>query len=123
MHINEFFSPYRPLSSSDVKITAAATALHDILAYSLAAPGEAILTSKPYYGRFEIDFANKAHVRLVGAETVHEECFAEEVVEGFERAWVKSEEDGVKVRALLIVNPHNPLGGLIYRLFFDLIGY
>lgn len=54
-HMNEYFNPYKPISGTDIKVTAAATALHDILAFSLAAPGEGILTSRPYYGRFEID--------------------------------------------------------------------
>ncbi|KAH7087446.1 pyridoxal phosphate-dependent transferase [Paraphoma chrysanthemicola] len=109
-HINEYFNPFHRISGTDVKVTAAATALHDILAYSLCAPGEAILTSKPYYGRFEIDFGNKAGVRLVAAETDHESCFAEEVVRGFEEMVQECMREGGRVRAVLIVNPHNPLG-------------
>jgi 1-aminocyclopropane-1-carboxylate synthase len=46
-HMNEFFNPHTPISPSDVKVAAAATALHDILAYSLCAPGEGILATKP----------------------------------------------------------------------------
>jgi 1-aminocyclopropane-1-carboxylate synthase len=109
-HMNEYFNPYKPISGTDIKVTAAATALHDILAFSLAAPGEGILTSRPYYGRFEIDFYNKAGVHLVAADTDHQTCFDETVVEAFETALLESEQRGVKIRALLIVNPHNPLG-------------
>jgi 1-aminocyclopropane-1-carboxylate synthase len=108
--MNEFFNPHTPVLPSDVKVAAAATALHDILAYSLCAPGEGILTTKPYYGRFEIDFGNKAGVRLVAADTDHETCFDEGVVDVLAAKLRESEEGGVKIRAVLIVNPHNPLG-------------
>ncbi|KAH7359711.1 pyridoxal phosphate-dependent transferase [Pyrenochaeta sp. MPI-SDFR-AT-0127] len=110
VHVNEYFAPYREIPASDVKITASATALHDILAFSLAAPGEGILTSTPYYGRFEIDFGNKAHIHLVPAQVEHQRCFDADVVQAFEKALGESEKNGVKIRALLIVNPHNPLG-------------
>lgn len=98
------------MTGDDIKITAAATALHDILAYSLCGRGEAILTTKPYYGRFEIDFGNKAGVKLVAADTDHENCFKESVVESLEKNLIQSRKEGIAVRALLIVNPHNPLG-------------
>lgn len=120
-HMNEYFHPYKPISGADVKITSAATALHDILAFSLAAPGEGILTNRPYYGRFEIDFGNKAGIHLVAAETDHETCFDESVVSAFEKAFVESEQRGVRIRVLLLVNPHNPLGKSSPRDFFKYI--
>lgn len=68
------------------------------------------MTTKPYYGRFELDFGNEAGVQLVAAETDHEQCFDEDVVTALERKLEECEKEGVKLRALLIVNPHNPLG-------------
>lgn len=46
-HVNEYFDPHEPVGAEDVKITAAATALHDVLAFSICADGEGILTTKP----------------------------------------------------------------------------
>lgn len=109
-HVNEYFNPFTLVQEEEVRVIAAATALHHVLAYSLAEPGEAILTSKPYYGRFEIDFAYEAGVSVVAAETDHEECFKEKVVEKFEDALRRSKEGGVQVKCVLLVNPHNPLG-------------
>jgi 1-aminocyclopropane-1-carboxylate synthase len=109
-HINEYFNPHVPVTGDDIKITAAATALHHALAYSLCAPGEAILTTKPYYGRFELDFGNEAGVHLITAETDHQRCFDEDIVEALEQKLKENEAAGIKIRALLIVNPHNPLG-------------
>jgi bifunctional pyridoxal-dependent enzyme with beta-cystathionase and maltose regulon repressor activities len=68
------------------------------------------LTSKPYYGRFELDFGNKSGVTLIGADTDHETCFDEDAVHAFEKTFQECTEEGVVVRAVLIVNPHNPLG-------------
>lgn len=116
-HVNEYFAPHKPVSGDDVKVTAAATGLHDVLAYSLCAEGEGIMTSRPYYGRFEIDFGNKAGVQVVSVETDHETCFERGVVELFEEQLRTSEERGVRIRALLVVNPHNPLGTYFQRSF------
>jgi 1-aminocyclopropane-1-carboxylate synthase len=109
-HVNEYFDPYMPVGGEDVKVTAAATALHDVLAYSICGAGEAILTTRPYYGRFEIDFGNKAGVKVVAADTDHENCFDESVVHALGEKLEESRKEGVVVRAVLIVNPHNPLG-------------
>jgi 1-aminocyclopropane-1-carboxylate synthase len=109
-HINECFEPYWQVEGGDIMITAAATSMHEVLGYSLCAAGEGILTSRPYYGRFEIDFGNKVGVELVAADTDHEDCFQEGVVDAFEKALRESEKAGVKVRAVLVINPHNPLG-------------
>jgi 1-aminocyclopropane-1-carboxylate synthase len=118
-HVNEYFDPYTPVRGEDVKVAAAATALHDVLACSLCGVGEAILTTRPYYGRFEIDFGNKAGVRVVAADTDHESCFDESVVHALEEKLEESRLEGVRVRAVLIVNPHNPLG----ILYLSLIHY
>lgn len=109
-HLNEYFQPHEPLVGNDIGVTSAATALHEVLAYSLAEPGEGILTSRPFYGRFELDFGNKSQLKVVCPETRAETCFQPDVVEAFEKALVKSNTEGVKIRALLVVNPHNPLG-------------
>lgn len=109
-HINEYFSPHRTVEGSDVRVTAAATGLHDVLAYSLCDVGEGVLMSRPYYGRFEIDFGNKAGVSVVAVDTDHEGCFEEGIVEAFERQLKESEAEGVRIGAILVVNPHNPLG-------------
>lgn len=73
-------------------------------------PGDGILLSRPCYGRFEIDFGFESGLHAVWADTQGETCFDPDVVEAFEQALVKSNTAGVKIKTLLIVNPHNPLG-------------
>lgn len=93
-----------------IQCVGAATAMHDILAWGVADPGDGILTSRPVYGRFELDFGNKSQVRVVYADTDAENSFDKDVVDRFEEALAKSKETGVDVKMVLIVNPNNPLG-------------
>ncbi|KAL1853132.1 hypothetical protein VTK73DRAFT_9083 [Phialemonium thermophilum] len=109
-HLNEFFAPYKELDGHEIINTGAATALHEILAFSLGDPGDGVLLSRPGYGRFELDFGNKAHMSVVWSDTEAENCCAPEVVEYFEKTLGESNEAGVKIRMLFISNPHNPLG-------------
>ncbi|EFY95481.1 1-aminocyclopropane-1-carboxylate synthase [Metarhizium robertsii] len=110
VHLNEYLRPYTPITADHIKVTGSATPMHEILAWGLADPGDGIMTSRPVYGRFELDFGNRAEVSVVYADTDAENVFDEDVVDKFEDALVKSEAAGVKIRAVLIVNPHNPLG-------------
>ncbi|KAF2795794.1 PLP-dependent transferase [Melanomma pulvis-pyrius CBS 109.77] len=109
-HLTEYFPPHEPLVGTDIGITSAATALHEVLAYSVAEPRGGILTSWPFYGRFELDFGNKAQLKVVCPETYAETCFQPDVVQVFEEALAKSNAEGLKIRAPLVVYPHNPLG-------------
>lgn len=79
----------------------------------MANPGEAFLTSRPVYGNFEVDLGNMSNVKMVYADTTAHHCFDEVVVEDFEVALRRSNDAGVKIRTLLIINPHNPTGLLI----------
>jgi aspartate/methionine/tyrosine aminotransferase len=108
--MNEYFKPHQDVTAGDILLSSAGTAMHDILAWALANPGDGILTSRPVYGRFELDFGNKSQVKVVYADSHAENCFDEDVVDKFEKALTKSEATGTKIKALLIVNPHNPLG-------------
>lgn len=93
-----------------IQCVGAATAMHDILAWGVADPGDGVLTSRPVYGRFELDFGNKSQAKVVYADTDAEDCFDETVMDRFEEALERSNAEGVKVKMVLIVNPNNPLG-------------
>lgn len=118
VHLNESLRPHRPITADHIRVTGSATPLHEILAWALADPGHAILTSRPVYGRFELDFGNRADVDVVYADTDADTCFdAKVVVAKFDEAIARSEAQGVTVKAVLIVNPHNPLGRWLLAAF------
>ncbi|KAH7013539.1 pyridoxal phosphate-dependent transferase [Ilyonectria destructans] len=109
-HLNEYLQPHVPITPDMIQCVGAATAMHDILAWGIADPGDGVLTSRPVYGRFELDFGNKSQTKVVYADTDAEDCFDETVMDRFEEALEKSNAEGVKVKMVLIVNPNNPLG-------------
>ena len=81
-----------------------------MLGFTLAEPGDGILISRPAYGRFELDYGVEAGVKMVYADTTTEEAFASSVVKKYELALRDAQAKGVRIRALLLVNPHNPVG-------------
>ncbi|KAI6782555.1 1-aminocyclopropane-1-carboxylate synthase-like protein-like protein [Emericellopsis cladophorae] len=109
-HLNEYLKPYKLIHVQDVQIANSASAMHDALAWALADKGDAFLTSRPVYGRFELDFFNKSGVQVEYADTTAQDCFDETVVEKFAKALQSCEARGVKVKTIFIVNPNNPLG-------------
>ncbi|UQC81736.1 1-aminocyclopropane-1-carboxylate synthase [Colletotrichum lupini] len=110
-HLNATFSPHTPLDMEHVRVAAGATAVQCILAFALASPGEGVLVPRPVYGRFELDFGNEMGVEVVYADTTPETCFLPDVViEEMEAAVRREMGKGVRVRAVMIVNPSNPLG-------------
>ncbi|KAF9877168.1 ACC synthase [Colletotrichum karsti] len=109
-HLNLTFRPHAPLTSADVHVASGATAVQHILAFALASPGDGILVSRPVYGRFELDFGNEMGVEVVYADTTPRNCFSPDVVGAFEEAVREAAWRGVEVRAVMIVNPSNPLG-------------
>ncbi|EXA00359.1 hypothetical protein FOWG_00617 [Fusarium oxysporum f. sp. lycopersici MN25] len=114
-HLNEYFQPYSPVTPDMIRCVGAATAMHDILAWGVADPGDGVLTSRPVYGRFELDFGNMSQVRVVYSNNKIEEAFQGDIVEKFEEALLRSRKAGVNVKMVLIVNPHNPLGRCYHK--------
>jgi aspartate/methionine/tyrosine aminotransferase len=109
-HINEHFRPFVPTKAGDIITGSALTAIHEVLGYSLGDPGDGILVSRPVYGRFELDFGNTDGLKMVYADMDGIDPFAPEAVPKYEEAFERSKRKGTKAKAVLIVNPHNPLG-------------
>lgn len=81
-----------------------------MLGYNLAEPDEAILVSRPVYGRFELDYGVEADLQIFYADTSIDEAFSLDVVKKYEKALAAAENRGITIRAVLLVNPHNPVG-------------
>ncbi|PVH81594.1 putative aminotransferase class I and II family protein [Cadophora sp. DSE1049] len=122
--LSSFFTTYfhsrSPISPSQILPYSSISALTDALAWSICNEGEGILIPRPLYTGFRVDIPQRSRAVIVpvsfaGIDGVGtgglDDVFDAEVNErAFGRAWMKCEEDGVKVRAVLLTNPHNPLG-------------
>ncbi|KDB25499.1 hypothetical protein H109_02671 [Trichophyton interdigitale MR816] len=112
--VNRYFDPYAPLKSSEILATNSIPSLSEQLAFALAEAGDGMLVSRPIYGRFRMDWGNRAGVEMVYVDTGALEGFTPACAKKYEEAIVAAEARGVKIRGLIIVNPHNPLAGRCY---------
>lgn len=112
--LKEYFNPFRPVEADQIITASGLTAIHELVGYSLADPGDAILVSRPVYGRFELDFGNTNGIKIVYVDMHDTDPFSVNAVTKYKEAWDKSVQEGVIIRAVLIVNPHNPLGKYVW---------
>lgn len=81
----------------------------------IADPGDGILLSQPHYTGFVASFGNRNGVEAVGVELEEGKEADESAIEAFERKLEESEARGCRIRAVMLCNPHNPLGKLVRR--------
>lgn len=109
-HLNRYFNPLTPVEPEMVVKVNGCSAAGNMLAYALAEPGDGVLVSRPVYGRFELDYGVQGGVEIVYADTDPYEAFSLVCIEKYEKALQDAQARGVKIRALVLVNPHNPVG-------------
>lgn len=113
--LNEYFNPVTPILVNELIVAPGVTPILEMLAYSLGDPGDGILVNRPIYGRFELDFGTKAEFVIVHADMEVTDPFSSDAVLKYESAIVKAAARGIHVKALLITNPHNPLGTILFQ--------
>lgn len=82
----------------------------DLLVSCLADKGDGILVARPFYNGFSASFECRSGVLPIGVELTRGKEADASSVDDFERAYIKSEKEGVKIRAVMLANPNNPLG-------------
>jgi bifunctional pyridoxal-dependent enzyme with beta-cystathionase and maltose regulon repressor activities len=79
---------------------------------NIADDQDGILVARPFYNGFQTSFEGRNGVKAVGVELEAGTEASPEALKAFERELEASEARGVKIRAVMICNPNNPLGGL-----------
>jgi 1-aminocyclopropane-1-carboxylate synthase len=106
-----YIHPHVPLEASHIATANGLTTLLDHLASVLCDPGEAFIIPRPYYNAFEADLQGRSEVEVVGVEIPRGQHGEMGEVEALEREMVRRQsEGGARVKAVLVTNPHNPLG-------------
>ncbi|KAJ6031929.1 hypothetical protein N7540_002661 [Penicillium herquei] len=116
--INLHFNPSQMIGPEHIMGANGASSLLDILSFSVCDPGEAIMLATPNYGMFKHDMQSRNGIKFVDVECDLEDKYfdrfiassADALVEKYEVAYMKACEDGIRIRAILICNPCNPLG-------------
>lgn len=98
-----------PVEAGRLAVVSGASAALDILATALCEAGEAMVVPAPYYPGFRVDVAGRADVRLVPAPLSSADGFALSP-KAVEAALARARAEGVRVKAVLLTSPVNPLG-------------
>ncbi|EAU81749.2 aminotransferase [Coprinopsis cinerea okayama7 len=77
----------------------------------LEAAGGALMLVTPYYHGFDLSLSTQFGIPVVGVDVPLSSMFTpSEVSVYLTKAFLREKERGVKVQAVLLCNPHNPLG-------------
>ncbi|KAG0536115.1 hypothetical protein BDA96_03G036900 [Sorghum bicolor] len=97
-----------------IVLTAGATAANELLTFILANPGDALLIPTPYYPGFDRDLRWRTGVNIVPVHCDSANGF-QVTVAALQAAYEEAEAAGMRVRAVLLTNPSNPLGTTVKR--------
>jgi 1-aminocyclopropane-1-carboxylate synthase len=99
--------------ANELVVAPGCCALLHQLALLLFEVGDGVLVPTPYYPAFDIDFRN-----IGGVRTIEVNCDPDGLpsmaltTDAFDEAWERAALAGCTVKAVLLTNPSNPLGGL-----------
>ncbi|KAK2755777.1 putative secondary metabolism biosynthetic enzyme [Arachnomyces sp. PD_36] len=108
--VNRNFEPLHPTLPEQVTVTSGVTNAIEACAWGLGDHGDGFLLGRPYYGAFPSDLGTRAGVKAVGVSFGDVDPFGLGAVSKYEEALLRSRQEGVPVKALLLCSPHNPLG-------------
>ncbi|XP_060770986.1 1-aminocyclopropane-1-carboxylate synthase-like protein 1 [Neoarius graeffei] len=117
--VAEFLSVYchapRPLKADNVVMINGCGSLFSAIAAVLCDPDDAILIPTPFYGVIAEDVGLYSSVKLYCVPLDSEPSQNDErpfrlTAEKLEHALQQAQKEGVNIKAIILVNPHNPLG-------------
>ena len=110
LYNNDPFNPAVPVTTDHIYVSSGCTSLLDQFSWTLCNEGDGVLIGKPCYGGFVPDMTGRSKVTPVLVSLKGIDPFSTKAVERFEEELVLAEKRGIKVRVLVLSNPHNPLG-------------
>ncbi|KAJ5431294.1 Pyridoxal phosphate-dependent transferase major region subdomain 2 [Penicillium cf. griseofulvum] len=104
------FSPRTPLCPSHLVMTSGVSNALECCAWGLADPGDYFMVGRPYFNAFRTIFGIRPGVRLLEVEFGEVDPFSMAAVQQYERAFTEATSNGLRVKALVLCSPNNPLG-------------
>ncbi|KAI0454571.1 PLP-dependent transferase [Xylaria acuta] len=95
-HMNKHFEPASPIDAEEITFAAGVTDLNEACA--------------PVYGAFSRDLSMRTGVDLEYVSVGNTDQFTPACVVAFEAGYEEARARGRNIKALIICNPHNPLG-------------
>ncbi|KAI1136382.1 acc synthase [Hypoxylon sp. FL0543] len=111
-HLNTHFKPVQEIDPEEITFAAGVTPLNEACALLTCDPEkqESILLGKPIYGAFAKDLTLRTGVNLEFVDVGDTDQFSPDCVAAYETGFEAAKARGINIRALIICNPHNPLG-------------
>ncbi|VUC33965.1 unnamed protein product, partial [Clonostachys rosea] len=109
-HLNEYFVPVSSFDAEQITFAAGITSLSEISAMVLCDPGDAIMIGRPCHSGFEKDLCMRTGVNIEWVSFAGDYQFSLLEVADYDAAFEEAKARGSNIRALIICNPHNPLG-------------
>jgi 1-aminocyclopropane-1-carboxylate synthase len=115
--LNRHLDTFKPIDIADIVMTNGVSSAMEHCSWAICDPGDGILLGRPYYGSFLQDLRRRPNVHVLPV------CFGTEgpldvsAVAEYQRALLTSLQQGVKIKAIMLCNPHNPLGRCYSRDF------
>jgi 1-aminocyclopropane-1-carboxylate synthase len=113
--LNRHIDPAVPLEMEHIIVTNGVSDAIEHCSWSFCNKGEGFLLGRPHYTSFIPDIASRPEVELVTVSFGEVDPVSLEGVRNYEAALLEAKERGVAVRALMLCNPHNPLGRCYQR--------
>lgn len=108
--LTKHLKPVDPIERSHIVVTNGCSSAIEQLSWALADPGDGFLLGQPYYGTFIPDISLRPKVKVVSVPFDDIDPVSEAAVSKYEDAILRSRNEGVPVKGLVLCHPHNPLG-------------
>ncbi|CAK46310.1 uncharacterized protein An12g06040 [Aspergillus niger] len=108
--LNRYFNPRTALYPCDIAVTSGVSNALECCAWALADAGDYILVGRPYFNAFKTIFGTRPQIELLEVAFGTTDPFSIDAINEYERAYAEAKRKGLRVKALLLCSPHNPLG-------------
>ncbi|KAG8960688.1 hypothetical protein FRC03_006275 [Tulasnella sp. 419] len=105
-----YFNPVTKVLPDHFITGSGVSAVVDQTIQAVCDEGEAVLLATPYYSGFDIDVTIRARGMIVGVDTGDLDPASPETLKAFEEKLQELKGKGITTRAVILCNPHNPLG-------------
>ncbi|KAL1652106.1 hypothetical protein SLS58_000231 [Diplodia intermedia] len=109
-YMNRYFKPHKPVDPDDLYFANGCGSVCEALGYTIFDEHDAMLIPQPSYVGFPHDFGAKSKVDLCHIPFHGTDQFLPSCIDNYEAALASATASGIKIRAVMLCNPHNPLG-------------
>jgi aspartate/methionine/tyrosine aminotransferase len=105
--LNRQFRPVKRVDPSHIVLAAGGSFALTALVEQICDPGDGILIATPYWAGLDISISIHGHARIVPVHMALDKFFCPESVQYYDSAM---DNASIPIKAVLLCNPHNPLG-------------